>query len=91
MKKKTSNTKKVVKGVAIAGALAGAAYMLMGPDGKKNQAKLKKFAGKVKNVAIKDAKMVMKTASKAKKMVMKDVKVVKKNVKKTVAQVKKIK
>ena len=67
MKKKTTSGNGLKK-AAVIGAIGTAAYMLMGPDGKKNQAKLKTFAGKVK-------KEVMEEVSEAKKKVKKGVKV----------------
>lgn len=91
MKKKTNKTKKIVKGVAIASAVAGAAYMLLGPDGKKNQAKLKKFAGKIKSEVKKNVKVAVKGAKVIKKEVMKDAKEVKKIVAKNLKEVKKMK
>lgn len=91
MKKKTNKTKKIIKGVAVAGAIAGAAYMLLGPDGKKNQAKLKKFAGKVKTEIKKNVKVAVKGAKVLKKEAMKDAKEVKKMVAKNLKEVKKMK
>ena len=91
MKKKNNKTGKIIKGVAVAGALAGAAYMLLGPDGKKNQAKLKKFAGKVKTEVKKNVKVAVKGAKVFKKEVMKDAKEVKKMVVKNLKEVKKMK
>ena len=90
-KNKTSKAGKIVKGVAVAGALAGAAYMLLGPDGKKNQAKLKKFAGKVKTEVKKDIKVAVKGAKAMKKEVVKDSKKAKKIIIKTIKSVKKMK
>ena len=84
---------KIIKGSMVAGALATGAYMLLGPDGKKNQKKLKDFAGKVKKEVMKDAKMVMKDTKKiikeakvASKDIKKDVKTAGKKIKKTIAK-----
>lgn len=92
--KKTNKKSSVGKKLAIGAGLAGvatAAYMLLGPDGKKNQAKLKKFAGKVKTEVKKNVKVAVKEAKVIKKEVMKDAKVVKKMVEKNLKQVKKMK
>ncbi|MDQ3244756.1 MAG: hypothetical protein M3P22_00175 [bacterium] len=87
--KKSSVGNKMMKGAIIAG-VASAAYMLMGPDGKKNQAKLKSAAMKVKNEVVKDAmlvkKMVTKDAKIAKKVVVKNAKVAKKEIKEVVSE-----
>lgn len=90
MKKKTKTGSKIKK-VAVLGAVAGAAYMLLGPDGKKNQAKLKKFAGKVKTEVKKNVKVAVKGAKVLKKEVMKDAKEIKKMVAKNLKEVKKMK
>ncbi len=90
MKKKTSVGKTIKKGAVLAG-VATAAYMLLGPDGKKNQAKLKSFAGKVKTEVKKNVKVAVKEAKVIKKEVMKDAKEVKKMVVKNLKQVKKMK
>ncbi len=78
MKKKKSVAGKVLKAGLVIGAAAGAAYMLLGPNGKKNQEKLKKFAGKVKKEVLKDAKILSKDAKIAKKVIAKEVKKFKK-------------
>ena len=46
--KKKNGVKKVIKKGLVIGALATAGYMLLGPDGKKNQKKLKAFAEEAK-------------------------------------------
>ncbi len=90
MKKKTSVGKSIKKGAVLAG-VATAAYMLMGPDGKKNQAKLKKFAIQVKSEVKKNVKVAVKGAKVLKKEVIKDAKEVKKMVAKNLKEVKKMK
>lgn len=90
MKKKTSVGKSIKKGAVLAG-VATAAYMLMGPDGKKNQVKLKAFAGKIKSEVKKNVKVAVKGAKVLKKEVMKDAKEVKKMVAKNLKEVKKMK
>ena len=44
--KKKNGVKKVIKKGLVIGALATAGYMLLGPDGKKNQKKLIKLKRK---------------------------------------------
>lgn len=87
MKKKTTKGNGLKK-AAVIGAIGTAAYMLMGPDGKKNQAKLKTFAGKVKKEVMKDTKeikgKVVKGIKIAKKEILKDAKEAKKEIKKVV-------
>lgn len=62
--KKKSNVGKVVKtGLAIS-AVAGAAYMLFGPDGKKHQKKLHDWALKVQKEVKKDVKVVKRAVAK---------------------------
>ncbi len=90
MKKKTSVGKSIKKGAVLAG-VATAAYMLMGPDGKKNQAKLKAFAGKIQSEVKKNVKVAVKGAKVLKKEVMKDAKEVKKMVAKNLKEMKKMK
>ena len=79
--KKSSLGKKVKVGVAV-GALGAAAYMLLGPDGKKNQAKIKSLANKIKKEVIKDTKTLVKSAKKVKNEVSKDAKELVKEAKK---------
>lgn len=57
--KKSSLGKSLKKGVVL-GAVAAGAYALLGPDGKKNQAKLKKVVKKVKGEVLKGAKIAKK-------------------------------
>ncbi|KKR79022.1 MAG: hypothetical protein UU24_C0018G0004 [Candidatus Nomurabacteria bacterium GW2011_GWA2_40_9] len=73
--KKKNGVKKVIKKGLVIGALATAGYMFLGPDGKKNQKKLKAFAEEAKKEFMKDAKVVNKK-----------IKVIKKDVKKVVAK-----
>lgn len=89
--KKKNNAGSNLKKVAVLGALGTAAYMLLGPDGKKNQAKLKAFAGKLKSEVKKNVKVVVKGAKVLKKEVMKDAKEVKKIVGKSMKELKKMK
>jgi hypothetical protein len=64
MAKKNNGVGKIVKtGVAIS-AVAGAAYMLFGPDGKKHQKKLHDWAMKVQKEVKKDVKVVKKVVAK---------------------------
>ena len=83
MTKKTNKKgkigKAIKKGVAV-GAMAGAAYMLLGPDGKKNQKKLKDFVTKVKKEVTRDTQIVKKDA----KMILKEAKSVGKDIKKEI-------
>lgn len=58
MAKKKSNVGKVVKTGLALSAVAGAAYMLWGPDGKKHQKKLQDWAMKVQKEVKKDVKVV---------------------------------
>lgn len=83
---KKSNFGKIIKrGVAL-GAVAGAAYMLLGPDGKKNQIKLKAFANKVKDEVLKDTKTIVRNAKVVKKEFTKDAEKVKRNIKKIISK-----
>lgn len=57
MAKKKSSAGKVVKTGLALSAVAGAAYMLWGPDGKKHQKKLHEWAMKVEKEVKKDVKV----------------------------------
>lgn len=87
MKKKTTSGNGLKK-VAVIGAVAGAAYMLIGPDGKKNQAKLKNFANKVKKEVMEEVKGVKSKVKKgvkvAERVITKEAKEAKKEIKKVV-------
>jgi len=68
MKKKNNVGKIVGTGLAIS-AVAGAAYMLWGPDGKKHQKKLHDWATKVQKEVKKDTKVVKGAVKKGVKVV----------------------
>ena len=68
IKKKVSKG-KVALGVATLAVAGAGAYYLLGPDGKKNQKKVKVLAGKIKKEAIKDSKKVKKEVDVLSKMV----------------------
>ncbi len=96
--KKGSLGKKIAVGAGVAAAGA-AAYMLLGPDGKKNRAKVSAFAKKVKSKAMNNKEiMAMASAaaaglkmakSKAKKAVKKSVSSAKAGAKKVMSSAKK--
>ena len=64
MKKKKSIAGKVLKTGLALGAVAGAAYMLFGPNGKKHQKKLLDWAKKIQVEVEKDTKIAKAVISK---------------------------
>ena len=93
--KKSKSGNKAGRNLAIGAGVAAvgtAAYLLLGPNGKKNQQKVKAWAGKAKSKATVEIKKAKKAVATAEKLVKKYInktapkvkKVVKKAVKKAV-------
>jgi len=73
-KKKKNNIGKNIKKGIVLGAVAAGAYALLGPDGKKNQEKLKKAIKKVKVKVEKGAKIAKREFQKETKNLKKEIK-----------------
>ena len=72
--KKAKSGNKAGKALAIGAGVAAvgtAAYLLLGPNGKKNQKKVKAWAGKAKSKATVEIKKAQKTVATAEKLVKK--------------------
>lgn len=73
-----SGSKKVAIGAGVAAAVGAGAYYLMGPNGKKNQQKVKVLADKIKKEVVSDSKKIKGEWDKASKIVKKTVQTLKK-------------
>ena len=83
-----SKSKMIAIGAGVAAVSAGA-YALLGPSGKKNQAKVKAFARKMEKKVMPKIKEMQKMKQTVVKKAMPNVKKMEKIVKKTVADLNK--